>query len=76
MTDGLAQLCFMLNSKEPENSPLYVKNIEGFYYGYQDPAKCYERFGWEPNEFQFALNPSKEHLELLDRLYIPKYGDE
>lgn len=47
MTESLVQLGIVLNSLEPVTSPFYFRNIEGFYYGYQDPAKCYERFGWK-----------------------------
>lgn len=76
MTNELNQLGMMLNSLEMPNSPFWFKNIEGFYYAYQDPRKCYERFGWEAGDFEFTMKPDDaELLELMKGLHIPQYGD-
>lgn len=75
MTPGLAQLAQTMNSAEPFNSPLYYKNIEGFYYGYQDPEECCKRFGWKSSEFKFALKPTQRLHELVKNMHVPLYGD-
>jgi hypothetical protein len=75
MTPGLQQLTMTLNSLEMPTSPTYFKNIEGFYYAYLDPTSCYERFGWEAGDFEFALKPEEELDELCKGLHIPQYGD-
>ena len=57
MTHGLVKLGSMLNSIEQPTSPLYFKNIEGFYYGFQNPSTCFKRFGWQRSDFEFAIKP-------------------
>ena len=65
----------LLNSIEPPTSPTYFKNIEGFYYGWIDPEPVYERFEWSAGDFDFAMKPPEELLELVVGLKIPEYGD-
>ena len=54
---------------------MHVKNIDGFYYGWIDPANCFKRFDWSQANFKLILKPRAEFKELLNGMFIPNYGN-
>lgn len=75
MTPAIEQLAMVMNSIDPPNSPFYFKPIDGFHYGYLNHKLCCQRFEWEEDSFEFAMQPAEEYKELMDGLAIPIYGD-